>query len=119
MSRDYARESRANPTTPENRLWNAVRGRQLGGFKFRREHKMAGVRPDFFCPAVGLIVEVDGHTHEAAEDAARDTSLRELGFTTLRFSNTDLIENVEGVCLRILAVAQSLPPRVWGRGPVR
>ena len=119
MRRDYARESRVNPTTPENRLWNALRNRQLGGFKFRQQHRLADVRPDFFCPAVGLIVEVDGHTHDADDDATRDANLLGLGYTTIRFANTDVMENLEGVCFRILAMARSLPPRVFGGGAVR
>lgn len=72
MSGAYARHSRSNPTTPEIRLWNVLRARQLGGFKFRQQHEIEDVRPDFFCPAVGLIVEVDGHTHDADEDSMRD-----------------------------------------------
>ena len=119
MQRDYARESRANPTTPENRLWNALRARQLGGFKFRQQHKLEGVRPDFFCPAVGLAVEVDGHTHYAEADAARDELLKARGIMTLRFSNADVMQNLEGVCARILKVARGLPPRVYGGGEVR
>lgn len=119
MGRDHARASRANPTTPENRLWNALRGRRLGGYKFRQQHEVEGVRPDFFCPAIGLIVEVDGHTHDAEEDAVRDGRLLARGLTTLRFTNTDIMDNLEGVCLKILAAAQGSPPRVWGGGEVR
>lgn len=94
-----------------------LRGRRLGGFQ-RREHMMVGTRPDFLCPEVGLIVEVDGHTHEPEEDALRDANLLALGFTTVRFSNTDVMENLEGVCLHILQTANHLPPRVWGGGAV-
>ena len=119
MSSDYARESRANPTTPENRLWNALRNRQLGGFKFRRQHSIVDVRPDFFCAAVALAVEIDGHTHDVDDDAIRDANLLALGITTVRFSNTDVMQNLEGVCLRILEVAMSLPPRIYGGGQVR
>ena len=96
-----------------------LRNRQIGGLKFRQQHKIEGVRPDFFCPAVGLAVELDGHTHHADDDAVRDAALRACGITTLRFSNVDVMANLEGVCARILQVARGLPPRVYGGGEVR
>ena len=41
------------------------------------------------------------------------------GITTVRFSNTDVMESLDGVCERILIIARSLPPRVYGRGEIR
>lgn len=119
MTLGHARDSRANPTLPESRLWEQLRNRQLGGFKFRRQHKTEGLRPDFFCPVVGLAIELDGHTHDVHDDAARDAALKVRGILVLRFSNVDVMESLEGVCGRILEVSRSLPPRVHGRDKVR
>ena len=48
MDRDHVKASRAEPTTPENRLWNALRAKQLGGFKFRQQHKSGACGPTSF-----------------------------------------------------------------------
>jgi very-short-patch-repair endonuclease len=104
---------RKEPTEPEKRLWNRALSRsQLGGFKFRRQAVIGPFIADFLCPAKALIVEVDGWTHDdAAKDARRDAALRELGFTVLRFTNTDVMQNIEGVAAAILNAIQQTPDR--------
>ena len=106
---------RHNPTEPEKRLWRSISNSQLGGYKFRRQHIISGVIVDFFCPAIGLIVEIDGDTHNAEEDSRRDRRMTALGFTTIRVTNPDVMRNVEGVLLAILEKARSLPQRWPGR----
>ena len=66
---------------------------------------------DFLCPSKALIVEVDGWTHDPEQDRRRDSLLRSRGYTTIRFTNTDVMENRDGVLLRILEVLRSLPDR--------
>ena len=104
---------RRNPTEPEKRLWRRLSNSQLAGLKFRRQHIVheAQAIVDFFCPALGLAVEVDGDTHDPSADARRDARLARLGFTTFRVSNLDVMQNMDGVLEAILAKALSLPPR--------
>ena len=108
----FAQEMRRQPTEPEKRLWLHLSNSQLGGFKFRRQSVIGPFIVDFLCPAKALIVEVDGWTHEDdRKDARRDALLGSLGFTVLRFTNTDVMENVEGVLTRISATLRQLPDR--------
>ncbi|WP_380926545.1 endonuclease domain-containing protein [Sphingomonas arantia] len=96
---------RKEPTPFEEALWLQLRGSRLAGLKFRRQTVIGSVIVDFFCPAIGLVVEVDGDTHDAAVDSARDTWLGERGFTVLRFSNADVGRNLNGVLEAIVLAA--------------
>ena len=66
---------------------------------------------DFFCPQKGLIVEVDGETHESERDAVRDAINAHYGYETIRFSNADVGKNIECVTLAILEKLNALPDR--------
>ena len=94
------------PTPWEQKLWNHLKGRQLDGFKFRRQHGIEKYVVDFYCPKVKLIVELDGSGHltpqKIREDKERDKILKELGYHILRFYNNDIDENLEGV-LKIIS----------------
>lgn len=103
-----AKEMRANPTEPEKRLWRSLSNSQLSGFKFRRQAVVSRYIADFLCPQKRLVVEIDGDTHDADHDSKRDQQLRRLGYETLRFSNDDVMKNVEGVLERILDHLQKL-----------
>ncbi|MCP3735517.1 endonuclease domain-containing protein [Sphingomonas sp. RP10(2022)] len=108
---------RREPTEPELRLWRHLSNSQLGGFKFRRQAKLGWRIADFFCPAIGLIVEIDGDTHDPDADARKDAVSRRQGFQVIRFINTDVMQNMEGVLTSLLSFAQSLPPRSNWRLP--
>ncbi|HWU72841.1 MAG TPA: endonuclease domain-containing protein [Sphingomonas sp.] len=112
-----AHEMRRNPTEPEKRLWRCLSNGQLDGFKFRRQHVVfqAQAIVDFFCPSIGLCVEVDGDTHDDLSDASRDGRLKALGFTVVRFGNSDVITNIDGVVWQLLDTASTLPGR-WPSG---
>lgn len=85
---------------------------QLDCFKFRRQSVIGPFIADFLCPTKALIVEIDGWTHDDARaDARREAALRGLGFTVLRFTNTDVMENVEGVLTVILQSLLQAPDR--------
>ncbi|WP_404371796.1 endonuclease domain-containing protein [Sphingomonas sp. MMS24-J45] len=111
-----AHEMRRNPTEPEKRLWRALSNSQLDGLKFRRQHVVFEAQAilDFFCPAIGLGIEVDGDTHDLPYDARRDARLAALGFRIIRFGNSDVISNLAGVAEVISTTASSLPNR-WQR----
>jgi len=105
--RQRARAMRNNPTEPEKRLWHALKGKQLEGFKFRRQQAIGGRIVDFWCPRTGIAIEVDGETHDRARDLARDEVLHDrTGIVVLRFTNEDVMNNLAGVLLRILDVAR-------------
>jgi len=106
---------RKAPTEAERRLWWRIRNSQIEGHKFRRQATVGSRIVDFFCPAKGLIVELDGDTHDAQRDAARDAAMRaKLGFTTLRFSNREVMENLDGVLETMLSTLDALPDRWAG-----
>lgn len=108
---DRARQMRNEPTPFEKALWLRLGGSQLGGFKFRRQIVLAPWIVDFFCSAKGLIIEIDGNTHDAEADRRRDAILLQRGFHVLRFTNQDVGSNVDGVLERILAKVSALPDR--------
>ena len=96
-----ARVLRKNMTVAERRLWSKIRRKQLKGYQFYRQKNIGDYIVDFYCPAAKLIVEIDGGQHYSEEnivkDGARDKFLSDLGFRVLRFSNSDVFKNIEGV----------------------
>ena len=110
---DNARKLRNASTPFEVKLWNHLKHSQLGGHKFRRQHVIDQGIVDFFCPAKGLIVEVDGNTHDPARDARRDRRHAAMGYATMRFTNAEVGKNVGGVLMALAAKLDALPDR-WG-----
>ena len=105
---------RRQPTEFEKRLWRHLSSSQLGGFKFRRQAVIEPYIVDFFCPSKGLIVELDGETHVEVDDDKRDARLAAHGFTTIRFTNDDVRDNMDGVLISILERLRTLPHRWAG-----
>jgi very-short-patch-repair endonuclease len=104
LHRQRAKQMRLDATRAEAKLWDALRGRQLEGFKFRRQVPLKGYILDFVCFAPKLIVEVDGWQHaDNAQDHRRDAAFEADGFRVLRFWNDEVQSNIDGVCLKILA----------------
>ncbi|MBC7228154.1 MAG: DUF559 domain-containing protein, partial [Thermoflexales bacterium] len=108
-----ARELRRQGTPAERILWECLRDRQLGGYKFRRQHPLGRFIADFFCPEARLIIEeVDGAVHREAtqqeRDQAREELLREHGYYLLRFTNDEILNRTETVLRRILERVQEL-----------
>jgi very-short-patch-repair endonuclease len=99
-----ARRLRREDTPSEARLWNALRAHRLGGWKWRRQVPKGPFILDFFCPEAALVVELDGgqHSEQQAYDARRTAYLESLGLRVLRFWNSAVMENRDGVCLSIL-----------------
>ena len=69
---ERARALRRRLTPPEARLWTRLRGRQLRGLKFRRQHPIGPFILDFYCAEVRLAVEVDGQGHDHPDRLAHD-----------------------------------------------
>jgi very-short-patch-repair endonuclease len=99
-------------------LWKLLRAKRLGGWKFRRQYPVGHYIADFACPAGRLIVEADGSQHlENEYDAVRDAWLKEQGWQILRFWNSDILGNAEGVLTAVLAaLATPLPNPSPARG---
>jgi Uncharacterized protein conserved in bacteria len=117
MKHAFARTLRREQTDVERKLWYALRGRRLGGFKFRRQQPIGPYIADFVCFEAKLIVELDGEQHgEAAHtvyDRVRTERLKADGFRVLRFWNGELIENFDGVLEgieRALKRPSQIPP---------
>jgi very-short-patch-repair endonuclease len=102
---------RREPTEPESRLWRALSGSKLGGYKFRRQAVIGSAIADFLCPQKALVVEIDGDTHSDGSDTDRDRLLTTLGYRVVRFTNHDVMTNLEGVCEQLLIILKATPDR--------
>jgi len=102
--RPLAREARHNPTPAEDRLWQALRRKQLGQ-PFHRQHSILSFRVDFYCPAARLAIELDGSSHDDKHeyDAERTVRLEARNIRVLRFSNADVMNRLPGVIAAINA----------------
>ncbi len=95
-TRTAALRSRREPTMAEAAMWKLLRDRRLGDLKFRRQMPIGPYIADFCCPALKLIIELDGGVHvlRAESDAKRDGWLTgKAGFTVLRFENEAVLRN--------------------------
>lgn len=90
-------------TEAEQILWKRLRNRRLDGLKFRRQHPLGQFIVDFYCPAVKLIVEVDGEVHQTQQsyDQARTDHLEASGYRLVRFTNQTVKEDTEAVLEKI------------------
>jgi len=86
-------------TEAEKKLWLRLNNRQLAGHKFRNQMPVAPYITDFGCLELKLIVEVDGgqHADNRARDEIRTAYLQARGYRVLRFWNTDVMRNIDGV----------------------
>jgi very-short-patch-repair endonuclease len=93
-----ARKLRVNQTEAEKRLWALLRAKRFEGVKFKRQVPVGPFVADFASIMNRLIIELDGSQHaESQSDVRRDAYLRKKGWSVLRFWNSDLTENREGV----------------------
>jgi len=95
-------------------LWSRLKGRQLEGYKFRRQYSVEHFVIDFYCPELKLAVEIDGDSHYTSphpllgkegnkgrlSDIQRQIQIEAFGIQFLRFTNREVYENLEGHCLR-------------------
>jgi very-short-patch-repair endonuclease len=101
QSKDFAKELRRTQTNAEKILWSGLRNKQLGGYRFRRQHPIETFIADFVCVKERLIVEVDGVTHETAKELAYDhrrtRALEMLGWRVIRYANDAVFDNLDDV----------------------
>ena len=101
----FARKLRKNMTDTERLLWQHLRNRELGGYKFRRQRPVGPYIVDFVCLEKKLVVEVDGgqHAGQLELDAKRSDYLKEKGYRVLRFWNNEVLKETESVLTVILS----------------
>jgi len=96
-----SRELRENMTDAERYLWTKLRRKQQRGYQFYRQKPIGDYIVDFFCPRGKLVIEVDGSQHFSEEiseyDRIRDEYMSSLDLRVLRFANTEMLGNIEGV----------------------
>ena len=110
VSIQRARRFRKHATDAEKRLWSG-RNRQVAGLKFRRQHALGNRVIDFYCHEAKLAIELDGSGHACSlqreRDLDREMELRERGIRTLRFDNSEILNNLDGV---LNAIIHSIDP---------
>ena len=101
--RQFARDLRKRQTRAEEILWDYLRGSRFHSAKFRRQVPFGGFVVDFYCHAAKLVVEVDGKQHNwfAEYDKARTEELERGGLHIMRFTNEDVLGNIDHVLARI------------------
>jgi very-short-patch-repair endonuclease len=107
----YAKTMRKEPSEPEQRLWLALRAKRFENVKFRRQKVIGRYIADFAARDPMLVIELDGDTHAGQEgyDEARTHFLQEQGYRVIRFSNIDVMTNLEGVLLTIASAVATSP----------
>ena len=115
-----ARELRRAPTPSTALAWRLLRGRGVCGLKFRREQVIDGFLTDFYCPSLGLVVEIDGGVHEDPEqmvyDTIRSQCLTALGLQVIRVRNQDVSREHLERLLSSFTSEVRLPLSIHGEG---
>jgi very-short-patch-repair endonuclease len=99
---EHKRKTLRNNATPaEKKLWQALKGKSLQGFKFRRQYSVGPFILDFYCPELKLCIEVDGFHHDKPEvreyDKRRTAYIKQFGIRIIRFKNPEVLKNIHGV----------------------
>jgi very-short-patch-repair endonuclease len=101
---ELARKLRKEATPAERKLWAYLRGNKLNGVYFRRQHAIGKYIADFFAPKAKLSIELDGcqHFEQVEYDDERTKYLEEQGYKVIRFWNTQVMNDIEGVVREIV-----------------
>lgn len=109
--KDNRRKLRNNQTNAEYFLWLHLNRKKLG-VKFRRQVSIGPFIVDFYCPVRKLIIEIDGFIHDKAaikeDDLKRQKIIEDLGFVFLRFSNKEVLDNVDHVLEKIKNIIKNI-----------
>ncbi|MGI4788916.1 MAG: endonuclease domain-containing protein [Janthinobacterium lividum] len=109
VKRELALGMRLNMTAAEALLWKRLKGGALG-MHFRRQQIIAGFIADFYCHQKALVVEVDGLIHNANYDAERDGIFEGMGVRVIRFTNTQVQQQIGVVLFQIRTALGPTPP---------
>jgi very-short-patch-repair endonuclease len=114
---ETAKQLRDNMTYHENLLWEKLKGKQVGGVRFRRQHPIMFFIADFYCHEAKLVVEVDGEIHndKTDYDDGRSAEMEKFGIIILRFTNNEVETSLEKVINKIETVVNKrLKSPPWG-----
>ena len=108
-TKDHARRLRRALSLPEGLLWRAIKGRKLQGLHFRKQHPIGPYVADFYCPSARMVIEVDGATHDARQDAdsRRDCYIESLGLAVIRVAAADVLSDPEAVADQIYRLCEA------------
>lgn len=99
--KNLRRQLRKRSTKSELCLWYYLRGRNLKGYKFRRQYGGGRYIVDFYCPILKLAIEIDGDSHyfdsQIEYDKVRSEYLQSCKVNILRFTNLEVMQNTDGV----------------------
>jgi very-short-patch-repair endonuclease len=106
-----ARGFRRAPTVTEELLWRALKGGQLEGHKFRRQHPIGPFVVDFFCASAHLVVEIDGPVHDCQQDRdeERQRLIETRGYRILRIQAIDVEHDLTATLARIARAIDAVP----------
>ncbi len=111
---------RRDMTLAERILWNRLSDRKIFNVKFRRQHPVNIFIVDFYCHELKLVIEIDGEVHNDYEskeyDLGRTAVLNKFGIKVIRFSNEEVIYNIDTVITKIHKVITEFTPLQGGRG---
>jgi very-short-patch-repair endonuclease len=120
---NLSRGLRKRGTSAERILWSKLRNEQLNGVKFRRQQPIENYIVDFVSFEKRLVIEVDGGQHNEElivnQDTVRTEWLNNQGFHVIRFWNSEVIDNLEGVLTQIKVVLGIKAPSPFSSSPVK
>ncbi len=122
LLKQFSLQMRNQPTQAEQLVWKSLSGKQLEGYKFRRQHIIGNYIADFICLKENLIIEVDGLIHQLPENSVdadeRTKWLHQEGFQVIRFTNNQILFELDKVLEAILAALMAPPSGAGGAGKV-
>ena len=114
---ETAKMLRNNMTYHENLLWESLKGKQIYGVRFRRQHPIMFFIADFYCHEAKLVVEVDGeiHNEKTDYDDGRSAVMEKFGILVLRVTNSEVETGLEKVICKIETIVNKrLKSPPWG-----
>jgi very-short-patch-repair endonuclease len=107
-----AKELRKAETEAEKILWSKLNRNQILNLQFRKQHPINIFIADFYCPKIKLVIELDGSIHELPEyqshDIGRTEVLNDFGITVIRFTNEQIVEQIDSTIESIKTVSKNL-----------
>jgi very-short-patch-repair endonuclease len=108
-TREKRRALRNDVTPAEKEMWKYIRKDALG-VRFRRQYGIGEYIADFYCPKLKLVIEIDGGSHFTDEarkyDEARTNYLNSIGVKVVRYTNNDVMNNIQGVLQNLTDIIQ-------------
>lgn len=108
-----SKKNRNKPTETEKIIWKEILSKDKTGYRFLRQKPIDRFIVDFYCPKLSLAIEIDGGSHikKKGVDEMRDKFLKQIGITTIRFTNEEVKNNIELVRKKIIDIISLLSKR--------